>query len=30
METKVRILIADSNQDFCSLLTDLISAEKDM
>ena len=30
METKTRILIADSNQDFCSLLTDLISAEKDM
>ena len=30
METKTHILIADSNQDFCSLLTDLISAEKDM
>ena len=30
METKTRILIADSNPDFCSLLTDLISAEKDM
>ena len=30
METKSRILIADSNQDFCSLLTDLVTAEKDM
>ena len=30
METKTRILLADSNPDFCSLLTDLISSEKDM
>lgn len=30
METKTRILIADSNLDFCSLLTDLVTAEKDM
>jgi len=30
METKTRILIADSNPDFCSLLTDLIASEKDM
>ena len=30
METKTRILLADSNPDFCSLLTDLISCEKDM
>ena len=30
METKTRILIADSNLDFCSLLTDLVAAEKDM
>ena len=30
METKTRILLADSNPDFCSLLTDLISTEKDM
>ena len=30
METMTRILIADSNLDFCSLLTDLISSEKDM
>ena len=30
METKTRILLADSNPDFCSLLSDLISGEKDM
>ena len=30
METTTRILLADSNPDFCSLLTDLISAEKDL
>lgn len=30
METKTRVLIADSNSDFCSLLSDLIVSEKDM
>ena len=30
METKTRILLADSNKDFCTLLTELIGAEKDM
>ena len=30
METKTRILLADSNPDFCSLLGDLIDGEKDM
>ena len=30
METKTRILIADSNQDFCRLMTDSFSREKDM
>ena len=30
METTTRILLADSNPDFCSLLSDLISGEKDM
>ena len=30
METKTRILLADSNPDFCSLLGDLIAGEKDM
>ena len=30
METKTRILIADSNQDFSSLLTDLVAGEGDM
>ncbi len=30
METKIRILIADANLDFCKQLTDLISAETDM
>ena len=30
METKTRILIADSNPEFCTLLSDLISGEKDM
>jgi len=30
METKARILIADPNPDFCKLLTDLISRERDM
>ena len=29
METKTRILIADANAEFCTLLTELISAEKD-
>ena len=30
METKTRILIADANPDFSSLLSDLIAGEKDM
>ena len=30
METKTRILIADSNQDFCRLMTDTFSREKDL
>ena len=30
METKTRILIADANQDFCSLLAGLLSDEEDM
>ena len=30
METKTRILIADANPDFSSLMSDLIAAEKDM
>lgn len=30
METKIRIIIADANPDFCKLLTDLTSAEEDM
>ena len=30
METKTRILLADTDTDFCSLLSDLISGEKDM
>jgi len=30
METKTRILSADSNAEFCRLVTELISAEKDM
>ncbi|MBQ7896247.1 MAG: sporulation transcription factor Spo0A [Oscillospiraceae bacterium] len=30
METKTRVLIADANADFCSLLSDLISAEDDL
>ncbi len=30
METKTRILLADANPDFCSLLSDLLSAEGDM
>ena len=30
METKTRILIADANSDFCTLLTELISNENDM
>ena len=30
METKTRILIADSNPDFCRLLTELLKTEKDL
>ena len=30
METKTRILIADANQDFCKLLTELFGAERDL
>ena len=30
METKIRILIADANSDFCKLLNDLIASEADM
>ena len=30
METKTRILVADSNQDFCRLITDTFSREKDL
>ena len=30
METKTRILLADANKDFCTLLTGLVGAEKDM
>ena len=30
METKIRILIADANPDFCKLLTDQVSAEPDL
>lgn len=30
METKTRILIADSNQDFCRLITDTFSRENDL
>lgn len=30
METKTRILIADSNQDFCRLITDTFSRESDL
>ena len=30
METKLRILIADANPDYCSLVSQLISAEEDM
>ena len=28
METKIRILLADANADFCKLLTDRIAAER--
>ena len=30
METKTRILVADSNQEFCKLLSELFSSEMDM
>ena len=30
METKIRILIADANSDFCKLLTETVSSESDM
>lgn len=30
METKTRILIADANKDFCTMLADLAAAEKDL
>ena len=30
METKTRVLIADSNQDFCKLLTELLGSERDL
>ena len=30
METKIRVLIADANSDFCKLLTDLLAKEPDM
>ncbi len=30
METKTRILIADANKDFCTLLSELVSGEKDL
>ena len=30
METKTRVLIADANQDFCKLLTELLSGERDL
>ena len=30
IETKTRILIADANPDFSSLLSDLVAGEKDM
>ena len=30
METKTRVLIADANQDFCKLLTDLYNSERDL
>ena len=30
METKVRILLADPNQDFCKMMTELLDRERDM
>ena len=30
METKTRILVADANQEFCKLLSELFRSEKDM
>ena len=30
METKIRILLADTNLDFCKMMTDLLSRERDM
>ncbi len=30
METKIRILLADPNPDFCKLMTDLLNRERDM
>ena len=30
METKTRVLIADANQDFCKLLTELFNSERDL
>ncbi len=30
METKVRVLLADSNPDFCKMLTELLDRERDM
>ena len=30
METKIRILLADPNQDFCKMMTDLLDRERDM
>ena len=30
METKIRVLVADANHDFCTLIKNLISAESDM
>ena len=30
METKIRILLADPNPDFCKMMTDLLNRERDM
>ena len=30
METKISVLVADANHDFCTLVKNLISAENDM
>ena len=30
METKIRILLADPNPDFCKMMTELLDRERDM